>query len=47
MLVGVISDSHDRLPAIDRALAPFKKRGVEAIVDTERPSAQICELDLP
>jgi putative phosphoesterase len=32
MLVGVISDSHDRLPAIDRALALFKERGVEAIV---------------
>ncbi len=32
MLVGVISDTHDRLPAIDRALALFAERGVEAII---------------
>ncbi len=32
MFFGVISDSHDRLPAIDRALALFRERGVEAVV---------------
>jgi putative phosphoesterase len=32
MLFGVVSDSHDRLPAIDRALALFRERGVEAVV---------------
>ncbi|MCH7526345.1 MAG: metallophosphoesterase [Planctomycetes bacterium] len=32
MLVGVISDTHDRLPMIDRALRLFEKRGVEAMI---------------
>ncbi len=32
MLVGVICDTHDRLPAIDRALALFVERGVEAVI---------------
>lgn len=32
MLVGVMSDTHDRLPLIDRALELFDARGVELIV---------------
>ncbi len=32
MLVGVISDTHDRLPSIDHALALFQERGVEAVI---------------
>ena len=32
MLVGVISDTHDRLPAIDAALALFADRRVEAVI---------------
>lgn len=32
MLLGIISDTHDRLPAIDAALALFKDRGVEALI---------------
>ena len=32
MLVGLISDTHDRLPAIDRALQLFTARKVEALV---------------
>jgi uncharacterized protein len=32
MLIGVISDTHDRLPAIDRAMALFAERRVEAVV---------------
>lgn len=32
MLVGVISDTHDRLPKIDAALRLFADRSVEAIV---------------
>ena len=32
MLVGVISDTHDRLPLIDRGLALFRERGVEAVI---------------
>jgi putative phosphoesterase len=32
MRIGVISDTHDRLPTIDRALAVFRERRVEAIL---------------
>jgi len=32
MLIGVISDSHDRLPAIDRAIGLFRERNVEAVI---------------
>lgn len=32
MLVGIVSDTHDRLPMIDAALALFAKRGVEAVI---------------
>ena len=32
MRVGVISDTHDRLPMIDRALAVLTERGAEALV---------------
>ncbi|MCH7808457.1 MAG: metallophosphoesterase [Planctomycetes bacterium] len=32
MLVGVISDTHDRLPRIDAALALFASKKVEAII---------------
>ncbi|MCP4247807.1 MAG: metallophosphoesterase [bacterium] len=32
MLIGVMSDSHDRLPAIDAALALFARRNVEAVI---------------
>ena len=32
MLVGVICDTHDRLPAIDRGLEILRERGVEAIL---------------
>lgn len=32
MLVGVISDTHDRLPSIDHALALFQEHGVEAVI---------------
>lgn len=32
MLVGVISDTHDRLPAIDAGLALFKDHNVEAVI---------------
>ncbi len=32
MRIGVLSDTHDRLPAIDRALDLFRQRGVEAVV---------------
>jgi putative phosphoesterase len=32
MLVGVISDSHDRVPMIDRALDLFAERGVSAMI---------------
>lgn len=32
MLVGVIADTHDRLPLIDAALELFAQRGVEAVV---------------
>jgi len=32
MLIGVLSDTHDRLPAIDAALRLFERRGVEAVI---------------
>lgn len=32
MLVGVLSDTHDRLPAIEAALAVFVRRNVQAIL---------------
>ena len=32
MLIGIISDTHDRLPMIDAALAVFRERGVKAII---------------
>ncbi len=32
MLVGVISDTHDRLPCIDRAMGLFRRRGVEVVI---------------
>lgn len=32
MLVGVLCDTHDRLPAIDRALSLFERRGVQAVI---------------
>ncbi len=32
MLVGVLSDTHDRLPLIDAALSLFADRGVEALI---------------
>ncbi len=32
MLIGVLSDTHDRLPAIDAALALFAARHVEAVI---------------
>lgn len=32
MLIGVISDTHDRLPALDRGLAILRERGVGIIV---------------
>ena len=32
MLIGVIADTHDRLPAIDAALAVFRARNVDAVI---------------
>ena len=32
MLIGVISDTHDRLPLIDRALAVLRERGAEVMI---------------
>ena len=32
MLIGVFSDTHDRLPMIDAALGVFAERGVEAVI---------------
>ncbi len=32
MLIGVISDTHDRLPMIDAAMALFAQRRVEAVI---------------
>lgn len=32
MLIGVMADTHDRLPTIDAALKLFDRRGVEAVI---------------
>lgn len=32
MLIGLISDTHDRLPMIDRAIDLFQRRGVQAVI---------------
>ncbi len=32
MLIGVVSDTHDRLPMIDRAIDLFARRAVQAII---------------
>ncbi|UCG33198.1 MAG: metallophosphoesterase family protein, partial [Phycisphaerales bacterium] len=32
MRIGVISDTHDRLPLIDRALAVLRERGAEVLI---------------
>jgi uncharacterized protein len=32
MSIGVFSDTHDRLPAIDRAIELFRQRGVESVI---------------
>jgi putative phosphoesterase len=32
MSIGVFSDTHDRLPAIDRAIELFRRRGVESLI---------------
>lgn len=32
MRLGILSDTHDRLPMIDAALAEFQRRGVEAVL---------------
>jgi putative phosphoesterase len=32
MLIGVISDTHDRLPLIDRALAVLRERGADVLI---------------
>lgn len=32
MEIGVLSDTHDRLPAIDRAISLFQQRGVQAVI---------------
>ncbi len=32
MRIGVICDTHDRLPSLDRGLAVFQERGVEMVV---------------
>ncbi len=32
MLIGIVSDTHDRLPMIDRALELFKQRNVAAVI---------------
>lgn len=45
MLIGVISDTHDRLPTIERALDSFRRRGVEAVIhpgDLVAPFAAKC-----
>lgn len=47
MLVGVISDTHDRLPMIGRALELFARRKVEAVIhsgDLIAPFAARCLL---
>ena len=52
MQIGVISDTHDRVPMIDRALAFFAERRVEAVVhagDLVAPFAakRFVGLDVP
>jgi putative phosphoesterase len=52
MRIGVISDTHDRLPTIDRALAVFRERRVETILhlgDIIAPFAakKLTDLTLP
>lgn len=32
MLIGVLADTHDRLPTIDAAMKLFERRGVEAVI---------------
>lgn len=32
MLIGLISDTHDRLPMIDRAIELFQRRGAQAVI---------------
>jgi len=32
MLIGLISDTHDRLPMIDRGLTVFRDRGVQVLI---------------
>ncbi len=32
MNIGIVSDSHDNVPAIDAAVAAFKERGAEALI---------------
>jgi hypothetical protein len=32
MRIGVLSDTHDRLPSIDRAIALFRKQDVEMVI---------------
>ena len=32
MLAGIVSDTHDRLPMMDKALAVFSQRGAEALI---------------
>ena len=52
MLIGVISDTHDRLPLIDRALELFARRRVEAVLhpgDLVAPFAakRFVDLEVP
>ncbi len=32
MLIGVLSDTHDRLPAIDKSLSVLDRQGVQAVI---------------
>ena len=48
MLIGIMSDSHDRLPAIDAALTLFARRQVQAVIhagDVVAPFAARCLAD--
>jgi len=52
MLIGVLADTHDRLPAIDRAMQWFAERRVEAVIhagDLVAPFAarRLLGLDAP
>jgi len=52
MLIGVISDTHDRLPLIDAGLNVFRERGVGAVIhpgDFVAPFAvrRVLTLDVP